>query len=84
MFAGQFIKPGMIIVRQRGSKFRPGENVRQGSDDTLYSVASGYLKFSSKKIKKYNGDLQLAKFVHVLPTKPEKAAAKAAAVRSKK
>ncbi|MGC9049223.1 MAG: 50S ribosomal protein L27, partial [Patescibacteria group bacterium] len=36
---GQLVKPGMIIVRQRGTKFKPGPNVRRGSDDTLFAVA---------------------------------------------
>jgi large subunit ribosomal protein L27 len=70
LFAGQFTKPGMIIVRQRGSKYRPGENVRRGSDDTLYSAISGYIKFATKKIKKFDGDLETATYIHVFPTKP--------------
>ena len=77
LFAGQFAKPGMIIIRQRGSQFRPGANVRRGVDDTLYSVGSGYVKFSRKKIKKYDGDLESATFVHVLDTKAETKAAPA-------
>lgn len=85
-FEGQFTKPGMILVRQRGSKYRPGLNVRQGGDDTLYAVTPGYVMFSHKKIKKYDGDLERATFVHVvskdaLTVKPEmkKAAATAPA-----
>ena len=43
---GQFAKAGNILVRQRGTKIHPGKNVRRGSDDTLYAVASGIVKFS--------------------------------------
>lgn len=80
LFQGEFARPGMIIVRQRGSKVRPGLNVRRGHDDTLFAVAAGFIKFSDKKITRYNGDLKMAKFVHVLPNKPEMNAAKAKAL----
>ena len=46
LYDGQAVKPGMIIVRQRGTKIRPGENVRLGSDDTIYAVTDGVVKFS--------------------------------------
>ena len=75
MFEGQVAKPGMILAKQRGSKYRPGLNVKQGSDDTLYSVALGHVKFSRKRIKKYDGDLEMATFIHVL-TKAEPAKAR--------
>lgn len=44
-FGDQFVKAGEIIVRQRGTKFLPGFNVRKGSDDTLFATASGIVKF---------------------------------------
>ena len=46
---GQNAKPGDIIVRQRGSKFIAGNNVKKGKDDTLYSIAKGIVKFTTKK-----------------------------------
>ena len=42
---GQFVLAGNILVRQRGTKIHPGENVRRGSDDTLFAVADGIVKF---------------------------------------
>ena len=47
LYDGQAVKPGMIIVRQRGTKIRPGENVRLDSDDTIYALTHGLVKFSS-------------------------------------
>ena len=46
MFAGQRIKTGQIIVRQRGTKFHPGDNVGRGKDDTLFALCDGTLEFT--------------------------------------
>ena len=67
LYAGQKVKAGNIIVRQRGSKIRAGQNVMVGRDYTLFAVANGIIKFTEKKVKKFNGDLIKTKFVHVLP-----------------
>lgn len=48
-YGGQFVIPGNIIVRQRGTKFHAGENVRRGHDDTLYAVAEGLVTFTSAR-----------------------------------
>ena len=42
---GQYVKSGNILVRQRGTKILPGINVKKGSDDTLFAVADGKVKF---------------------------------------
>lgn len=42
---GQFVKAGNILVRQRGTKIHPGDNVGKGSDDTLFAKADGIVKF---------------------------------------
>lgn len=42
---GQFVLAGNILVRQRGTKFHPGKNVGIGSDDTLYALADGVVRF---------------------------------------
>jgi large subunit ribosomal protein L27 len=47
-FGGEFVKSGNILVRQRGTKFHPGVNVRRASDDTLFAVADGQVKFEHK------------------------------------
>ncbi|MDD3285426.1 MAG: 50S ribosomal protein L27 [Patescibacteria group bacterium] len=62
---GQIAKAGNIIIRQRGTKYHPGENVRRGNDDTLFAVAGGKVKFSTKKLKKFNGKLKSTKIVSV-------------------
>ena len=45
-YAGQVVKAGSILVRQRGTKIHPGEQVGIGSDDTLYALAGGVVSFS--------------------------------------
>ncbi len=42
---GQFVTSGNILVRQRGTKIHPGINVKKGSDDTLFAIADGRVKF---------------------------------------
>ena len=44
LFAGQKVKSGMIIIRQRGTKFLAGKNVKRGADDTLYALKEGKVK----------------------------------------
>lgn len=68
-YAGQVVRAGNILVRQRGSVIRPGENVMQGKDDTLFATINGIVKFTERKIRKFNSDLIKTKFIHVLPYK---------------
>ncbi len=58
-FGGEHVLAGNILVRQRGTKFHPGVNVKKGGDDTLFAVADGIVKFETKR-----GDRQ---FVNVFP-----------------
>ncbi len=53
-YGGNFVTAGSILVRQRGSQFYPGTNVRQGKDHTLFTTTDGYVKFEhhTKKKKK--------------------------------
>lgn len=46
MFGGQRVRTGNVIVRQRGTKFHPGENVGRGKDDTLFALCDGTLEFT--------------------------------------
>ncbi len=69
LYGGQKTKPGNIIVRQRGSKFRIGENVKKGGDDTIFSIANGVIKFFTKKVRGFDGKLKKKNFVSVLPEK---------------
>ncbi len=50
---GQFCTAGSIIFRQRGTKIFPGTNVGRGNDDTLYSLIDGFVKFETKRNRKY-------------------------------
>ncbi len=77
-YAGETVKNGNIIVRQRGSKIRAGLNVKMGSDDTLFSLIDGVVKFTNKRIRRYTGDFKLAKFANVVPTVPKYAVKEAA------
>lgn len=47
-FGGQFVTGGSILVRQRGTRFKPGLNVGIGSDDTLFAKVDGYVKFERR------------------------------------
>ena len=47
-FGGQVVLAGNILVRQRGTKFHPGTNVKKGKDDTLFAVADGKVQFEKK------------------------------------
>ncbi|OGF23881.1 50S ribosomal protein L27 [Candidatus Falkowbacteria bacterium RIFCSPLOWO2_02_FULL_45_21] len=66
---GSYAKVGSIIIRQRGTKYRPGKNVKKGKDDTLFAMMAGLVKFTTKKIRKYDNRLVAAKFVSVAPQK---------------
>jgi len=83
---GQWAKTGAIIIRQRGTKYHPGLNVGIGGDDTLFALAGGFVKFTTRKLRKFNNTLKSTKIVNVIPlteAKREelKTLAKAAAAR---
>ena len=69
LFSGETARAGMVIVRQRGTKFLPGKNVKLGSDDTIYSMIQGLVHFATRKITNFNGKKRVAKIVNVVPTK---------------
>ncbi|MEZ4870914.1 MAG: 50S ribosomal protein L27 [Bdellovibrionales bacterium] len=52
-FGGQPVKPGTIIVRQRGTQFHVGNNVKMGRDHTIYSVIDGLVKFERVDKRKF-------------------------------
>lgn len=58
-FAGQYVTAGSILVRQRGTPFKPGKNVGRGKDDTLFAKITGIVEHEKKGRK--------AKFVSVIP-----------------
>ena len=52
VYDGTAVTAGAIIVRQRGTRFHPGENVGRGNDDTLFALADGKVKFGERKGRK--------------------------------
>jgi large subunit ribosomal protein L27 len=66
LYEGQTARAGNIIIRQRGTKFRPGKNVMRGNDDTLFATADGIVKFNRKKVRKFDDSLVYANFVSVM------------------
>lgn len=59
-FAGQMVSGGSILVRQRGTRFQPGENVGKGKDDTLFAKVSGTVEFANRG--------RLGRVIHVRTT----------------
>lgn len=66
LFDGQKVKIGNIIVRQRGTRYLPGTNVRKGKDDTLYALSPGVIKFRTIKKTRFDGRKRIAKVVNVI------------------
>ena len=66
LFGGEKTKAGSILVRQRGTKWLPGKNVKKGNDDTLYAMKSGVVKFITKKIKRFDGSRRIVKMINVV------------------
>ncbi len=66
VYAGQKVKVGDVIIRQRGTKFLAGKNVRKGRDDTLYAVKEGLVDFKTTSKKNFDGRKRKAKVVNVL------------------
>jgi len=68
LYGGQSVKTGQIIVRQRGTKIIPGDNVGKGRDHTLYALLDGIVKFKTKKVRGFNNTPRVRKIVNVYPT----------------
>lgn len=65
---GQAARPGMVIVRQRGTKIEAGSNVKVGKDHTLYSMISGKVTFRDRRKTNFDGRVVRKKVVDVLAT----------------
>ncbi len=63
---GQAVKAGEVLIRQRGTKYLPGLNVRRGADDTLYALKAGVVKFLSKKKTRFDGNRRKIKVINVV------------------
>ncbi|HEY4496652.1 MAG TPA: 50S ribosomal protein L27 [Candidatus Paceibacterota bacterium] len=64
---GQNAYAGQIILRQRGTRYLPGLNVRRAGDDTLYAAKNGTVKFLSKNKTRFDGSRRKVKVVAVQP-----------------
>lgn len=69
IFGNQPVAVGNVIVRQRGTQFHPGENVKRGEDDTLFSLVNGFVQFQAKKVKDFTGKIVSRTFVNVTAEK---------------
>lgn len=67
LYDGEKVKAGMVLVRQRGAKYLAGKNVGRGSDDTLYAMLAGKVKFDQAKKKRFDGRVRTASRVSVVP-----------------
>jgi large subunit ribosomal protein L27 len=66
IYSGQPANAGEIIIRQRGTKYRPGMNVRRGGDDTLYAAIGGIVHFARRQVKTFTGSLKKATIISVV------------------
>jgi large subunit ribosomal protein L27 len=62
---GQKARPGMVIVRQRGTKIEAGANVKVGKDHTLYSMVDGTVSFTEFRKRGFDGNITKKKKAHV-------------------
>jgi len=69
-FGGQWVNAGTILIRQRGTRHKPGLNVGKGKDDTLFARISGFVKFQDKG--------KSGRFISVMPAEAEASAATSA------
>ena len=65
LFEGERARPGIIIVRQRGTKFLPGKNVKRAGDDTLYALKEGLVHFGTKRKRGFDNSQRKAKIISV-------------------
>jgi len=65
LFSGQKTKVGSVLVRQRGSRFLPGKNVKKGKDSTLYALKEGIVHFNPKTLVGFDGRKKKKNFVSV-------------------
>lgn len=67
VFGGEKVNAGQILIRQRGSKWYAGKNVRQAGDDTLYAQMAGIVTYQKKKITGFDGQSKRKTIVHIEP-----------------
>jgi large subunit ribosomal protein L27 len=65
-FGGQVVKTGEILIRQRGTKFHAGVNVKRTSDDTLIAMKDGNVGFVHKKVRAFTGNIKPRTYINVI------------------
>jgi large subunit ribosomal protein L27 len=68
-YAGEKVKAGNIIIRQRGTDVKPGNGAALGKDYTIFALNDGFVKFTTKKVTRFTGKIKSQKFVHVMPVR---------------
>ena len=66
LYDGELANPGMVIVRQRGTKILAGQNVKVGKDHTLFATKTGKVKFTSARKTRFNGKTKRYPVANVL------------------
>lgn len=66
IYGNQRVETGNIIIRQRGTKFHPGKNVKRTGDDTLMALTNGLVQFKKKKVTDFTGKLAKRTYVSVV------------------
>jgi large subunit ribosomal protein L27 len=66
LYAGELARPGMVLIRQRGSKYHEGVNVARGGDDTIYAMKDGVVRFRAKKQPTFTGRMRRIMVVDVV------------------
>ena len=66
LYGGQKVNAGNVLVRQRGTKFHPGVNVKREKDDTLFAMRCGVVQFKTKKAITFTGKLRKRTFINVI------------------
>ncbi len=64
-FGGQVVRAGEVLIRQKGTWYRPGKNTYAGKDWTIHARVDGVVTFSQKQLLKFNGRKEKETFVHV-------------------
>jgi large subunit ribosomal protein L27 len=66
-FGGQRVEAGEVLIRQKGYWYRPGKNTSVGKDWTIHAAVKGIVRFSQKRILKFNGLRERATVIHIDP-----------------
>jgi large subunit ribosomal protein L27 len=66
-FGGQRVRAGEVLVRQKGTWYRPGKNTHMGTDWTIHANVDGIVKFSKRKVTHFNSSRSQQTYVHIEP-----------------